>query len=102
VTRRVADDTGKGVYCGFHKPLSSERCPMLSAKQAAEKLGVSDSLVYAWCASGALPHFRMGRAGRRGRILIAEADLDAFLATRKEQRGGGKAESLALKHIKMG
>lgn len=77
---------------------------MMSAKQAASRLGVSDSLVYAWCASGALPHFRMGQPGRRGRILIAEDDLEAFLARRKDEREEPDAAPLALKlkHIKLG
>lgn len=74
---------------------------MLSAKQVAERLGVSDSLVYAWCATGALAHCRLGRPGKRGRILIAEADLETFLADRKANGEGPKAGPFALKHIKM-
>ena len=75
---------------------------MLSVKQVAARLGVSPSLVYAWCAAGALPHFRMGRAGRRGRVLIEEEDLTSFLAARKADRGGRDAAPLTLKHIKLG
>ncbi len=75
---------------------------MLSAKDVATRLGVSDSLVYAWCAAGALPHYRLGRPGRRGRIVIEEADLQAFLAGRKERRADPAAAPLALKHIKLG
>lgn len=77
---------------------------MMSAKQVATRLGVSESLVYSWCASGSLPHFRMGESGRRGRILIEEADLAAFLAKRKDERGEADAAPLAmkLKHIKLG
>ena len=30
-----------------------------------------------------LPHYRLGGQGRRGRILIEEADLEAFLETLK-------------------
>ena len=37
---------------------------MLTPKQVAERIGVSDSLVYEWINSGMLPHFRFGRKGR--------------------------------------
>ncbi len=52
---------------------------MLSVKQAAERAGVSVSLIYAWCAAGALKHSRFGRPGRRGTIRVEENDLEAFL-----------------------
>lgn len=56
---------------------------MLSIRQAAERLSVSESLVRAWCRSGALAHVRLGGPGRRGVIRIAPADLEAFLAGRR-------------------
>jgi hypothetical protein len=43
-------------------------------------------MVYGWCASGRLPHFRLGSKGRRGCIRIAEADFNAFLATQKRDK----------------
>ena len=52
---------------------------MLTPKQIADRVGVSDSLVYEWCAQGLLKHYRFGGKGRRGCIRIEEADLDAFL-----------------------
>ena len=57
----------------------------LSVRQAAQMANVSPATVYAWVSEG-LPHYRVGRKGRRGAIRIAEADLDAFLAGLK--RGG--------------
>lgn len=74
---------------------------MLTPKQAAERLGVSDSLVYEWCAAGALPHYRFGRNGRRGKILIDPAELDAFMAAHRQERQP-PAEVPVLKHIKIG
>jgi excisionase family DNA binding protein len=56
---------------------------MLTVRQAAERAGVSQALVYDWVGSGELAHYRLGREGRRGAIRIAQADLDAFLATRR-------------------
>jgi excisionase family DNA binding protein len=56
---------------------------MLTVKQAAARASVSASLIYELCAAGLLLHMRLGRPGRRGVIRIAEADLDAFLASRK-------------------
>ena len=52
----------------------------LTVKQAACRAGVSSSLIYAWCAGRLLRHYRPGKQGKRGKILIDEADLDAFLA----------------------
>jgi excisionase family DNA binding protein len=53
---------------------------LVTVKQAASKACVSASLVYEWCQSGSLPHYRFGRPGKRGKILIDEADLQGFLA----------------------
>jgi excisionase family DNA binding protein len=51
----------------------------LTPEQAAERAGVSRNLVYRWCEERRLPHYRLGGRGRRGRILIDEGDLEAFL-----------------------
>jgi excisionase family DNA binding protein len=56
---------------------------VLTVKGAAERAGVSVSLIYAWCERRLLTHFRVGVPGKRGKILIAEADLDAYLANLK-------------------
>jgi len=72
---------------------------MLSVKTAAEKAGVSPSLVYAWCHEGRLPHKRLGRAGRRGAIRIEEGDLLAFLNAC--QGGKRNAGPLVLNHINL-
>ena len=29
-------------------------------------------MVYEWCAEGMLPHFRFGRKGKRGKVLIEQ------------------------------
>lgn len=70
----------------------------MSVKQAAERVGVSESLVYQWCQEKRLPHLRLGRAGKRGKILIAEADLAAFLDG-LTVRAGEDQSSPALKYI---
>jgi excisionase family DNA binding protein len=73
----------------------------LTPKKAAERVGVSVSLVYEWCQDKRVPHYRCGGRGRRGRILIEDADLDAFLTTlRVEARPGGVGLP-ALKHINL-
>jgi excisionase family DNA binding protein len=58
----------------------------LSPKQAAERAGVSPSLIYTWCAEGRLAHFRLGAEGRRGRIRIDPADLDVLIAACRKER----------------
>jgi excisionase family DNA binding protein len=56
---------------------------MMTVKTAAERMSISDSLVYELCACGSLPHVRIGRPGSRGCIRITDADIDAFLASQK-------------------
>jgi excisionase family DNA binding protein len=51
----------------------------LTPKQAAERAGVSLSLIYQLCEERRLTHYRIGGRGKRGKILIAPDDLDAFL-----------------------
>jgi excisionase family DNA binding protein len=72
---------------------------MLTVKQVAERLRISASLVYSWCEDQILPHYRMGGKGKRGKILIEEAALDAFLQSRKVECKPVDASSLGLKHI---
>jgi excisionase family DNA binding protein len=67
----------------------------LTPKQAAARAGVSLSLVYAWCDDRLLPHYRFGRAGKRGRILIEEADLAAFLADQQRPSRPNKSAPAA-------
>jgi excisionase family DNA binding protein len=69
---------------------------MLTPKQAAERINVSDSLIYEWCSAGILPHYRFGKPGRRGKILIDEVELDAFMAAHRRE---ARREVPPLKHI---
>ena len=63
---------------------SDERCRMkMTPEEASTRGRVSVSLIYAWCKAGALPHYRLGRAGKRGKIVIDEGDFDAFLEQMK-------------------
>ena len=53
---------------------------LLTVQQALALLPVGRTTIYALCESGALPHFRILAPGsRRGRILIARRDIEAFL-----------------------
>ncbi|MGH7169988.1 MAG: helix-turn-helix domain-containing protein [Gemmataceae bacterium] len=72
---------------------------MLTVKQVAERLRISASLVYGWCEDQMLPHYRMGGKGKRGKILIEEAVLDAFLQSRKVEGKPLDVASLGLKNI---
>jgi excisionase family DNA binding protein len=65
---------------------------MMTVKSAAERMGISDSLVYELCACGSLPHVRIGRPGSRGCIRLTEADIQEFLAS---QKVGGSAATRA-------
>lgn len=68
----------------------------MTVKEAARRVGVSESLVYEWVNSGLLAHFRFGRKGKRGSIRIEEADLSAFLASCRQE---AKPEVPPLRHI---
>ena len=50
---------------------------MLTVADVAKRLRCSPSLVYSLCASGKLPHHRLGLG--RGTIRVTEAQLAAFL-----------------------
>jgi excisionase family DNA binding protein len=72
---------------------------MLTVKQVAARLRISASLVYGWCEDHLLPHYRMGGKGKRGKILIEEVVLEAFLQSRKVEGKPVDSSSLGLKHI---
>lgn len=79
---------------------------MLTVKQAAQKIGVSESLVYGWIADGQLAHFRLGAKGHRGAIRIQEEDMEAFLATCRQGEQvqtttTPRAQVATLKHLRL-
>lgn len=55
----------------------------MTVQQAAQKLEISVSLAYSLVAEGRLPCRRIGRKGRRGKIIVSEEDLKAFLESVK-------------------
>ena len=57
----------------------------MTVVEAARLIGVSKSLVYRLIEEGRLSHIRVGQRGRRGKILLREPDVEAFLkGCRKE------------------
>lgn len=82
---------------------------MLTVKQVAMQLNVSAAIVYGWVAVGSLICCRLGAAGRRGCIRVAEADLAAFIESLKTKKGQEAkkptapktAKSKPLKHLKL-
>ena len=69
-----------------------------TVKEAAARLGVSPSLVYALIGDGVIAHTRHGRPGKRGCIRIEESEVERY---REDCKGaGGKTQaSSPLKHI---
>ncbi len=53
---------------------------MLTVREAAAHADVSETMIRQWIREGTLPHFRVGAKGKRGKILIAVAELDAVMA----------------------
>jgi excisionase family DNA binding protein len=79
----------------------------MTVKEAAARLGISPSLVYALCEQKKLGHHRIGQRGRRGKIIIMQVDIDRFLeATKVEAQEPSAPYTLPrvpkLKHIRLG
>lgn len=56
--------------------------PLLSVKQVAHRLALSESSVRSMLASGLIPYTRVGRSG--GRRRVSESDLAEYLSRGKE------------------
>ena len=80
---------------------------MYTVKSASERLSVCPSVVYDLVASGALPHYRIGKKGCRGAIRIAEPDLEAYLDSQKRDKGqevippAPRKPRVTLKHLRL-
>lgn len=72
---------------------------MLTVKQAADRMGISPSLVYALCRDGVIRCTRHGRPGKRGTIRISDEALAAYVADCMREGEPVLAGSLPLKHI---
>jgi excisionase family DNA binding protein len=56
---------------------------MLTVKEAAKRLGISQSKLYQLVSERKIAHYRVG-----GKIVFAEADLDAYLESCRVEAGG--------------
>ncbi len=63
-------------------PVASPRC-YLTPPAVAERLGVDPAKVLGWIRSGQLRATNLGDGALRPRYRISEADLSAFLSTRR-------------------
>jgi len=70
----------------------------MTVKQAADRIGISPSLIYALCHEGILRHTRHGRPGRRGTIRISEDAVREYLAA-CEHDAPLEQEETSLKYI---
>ena len=60
---------------------------LLTVKQAVEKYPfLSQSALYQACEEKRVAHYRLSGGGRRGKIVIEEADLQAFLRECRVER----------------
>ncbi len=73
---------------------------LLTVKEAAEHAGVSESLVYQGCDERRLAHYRLGGKGRRGKIGISPADLDAFVEGLKIEPPEDPDEAVYRRHAR--
>jgi len=73
---------------------------LLTLQHALRLLPVGRSTLYALIESGQLPHYRISSAGsRRGRVLIARRDLEAFVAGARQTatRAPGRVDVDAIR-----
>jgi hypothetical protein len=79
----------------------------LTVREAANRAGVCPSLIYNWCSTKLLAHYRVGAAGRRGKIVIDETELDSFLQRFRVEAAVATTQSPtrvrkpALKHLSL-
>lgn len=55
---------------------------LYTVAEAADKLRISKSLIYAMVQEGKLPAVRFGRKGRRGCLRIREEDIERLTKTK--------------------
>ncbi len=72
-------------------------CKLLSVKAAAARASVSPSLIYKLVADGDLPAYRPGQREKRGKVLVAEEDLDRWLESRRRE---GPPDDDSFDHLK--
>jgi excisionase family DNA binding protein len=63
----------------------------MTVKEFAKRAEISLSLAYALIEEGRVPCRRIGRTGRRGKIVIREEDLARFLESVKVEVEGSRA-----------
>lgn len=78
---------------------------LLTVSEVARQLRVTGGCVYRMLSVGELPCIRVGRG--QGRVRVDQADLDAFLAERREvnlpsTQTRPNRPRLKLKHLKTG
>src|SRR4051812_13449798 len=66
--------------------MSADSSKPFTVKQAAERTGISASLLYELCAAGLIRHTRHGRPGSRGTIRISEEALAEHLKACEQGR----------------
>jgi excisionase family DNA binding protein len=69
----------------------------MTVAEAAEKIGISASLVYELCRLGVIRHSRHGRPGKRGCIRISDEAVADYLV--EAERLGSPLEEGPLKHL---
>jgi excisionase family DNA binding protein len=76
---------------------------LLTVKDVAQRLNVSQSCIYQLVETGKIPHHRIGVG--RGAIRFTEDDITLYLQNSREQvRSGGSPRAVTrpkLKHIKL-
>lgn len=75
--------------------------PLLTVREVAQVLRLSQACVYTMVARGQLPHLRVGNG--RGSIRFSREDLDRFLNTRRNEPAAPAPQPVRrpLKHLNL-
>lgn len=73
---------------------------LLTAKEAAERIGLTSDMIYTLCRAGKIAHYRLGIRG--GSVKIRPSDLDVYLESCRVEPGTrrGCRPEVPLKHVR--
>jgi excisionase family DNA binding protein len=85
MTRTISQEE----YLGYRRegllPLRESKGMVMTVMEAAERIGISSSLIYELCRLGMIRHSRHGRPGKRGTIRISEDAVTNYLAACEQE-----------------
>ena len=77
----------------MHQESATNNKPFLTEKEAAEYIALAPATLRRWRCVGRGPSWhRLSTSGRRGRIVYARADLEAWIAACRQETPGNDTQ----------